>query len=65
MDNTTELKAILNEIVTDLEQIRVAVARRVEKTGDQSRTAGEIASGENRQAYNAIHKRIDALISGV
>jgi uncharacterized protein (DUF1499 family) len=59
-----ELKSILKEIVDDLEQIRIAVARRVEKSGDQSRTASETIAGVNREAYNAIRKRIDALNTG-
>ena len=56
-----ELKAVLNLIVDDLEQIRIALARRETLKGDQLRTAGETASGANRAAYNAIRTRIDAL----
>jgi molybdopterin synthase catalytic subunit len=60
-----ELKAILKEIVNDLEQVRIALARRVEKSTDQSTTAVEIVAGANREAYNAIRKRIDDLRTGV
>ena len=60
-DTRSEIKGILTEIVNDLEEIRIAVARRVEKTGEQLRTAGQIAASENLEAYNAICKRIDEL----
>lgn len=56
-----ELKAILREIVSDLEQIRVAIARQGGETAEKSRTRGDLAFGSNREAYSAIRKRIDAL----
>ncbi|MBA3916644.1 MAG: hypothetical protein H0X25_22920 [Acidobacteriales bacterium] len=60
MDNN-DLKTILHEIISDLEEIRVAVARRAVATGDQSTTRGEIAAGANREAYSRLRKRVDGL----
>jgi molybdopterin synthase catalytic subunit len=58
---TDELKAILKEIVTDLEQRRIAVAARSGGLGTKSRTDAEIVAGANLEAYKKLRKRIDAL----
>jgi hypothetical protein len=56
-----ELKAILNEIVTDLEDIRIVIAARSAASGEKPKTAEEIIAGADREPYTQLRKRIDAL----
>ena len=55
------IKDILTEIVNDLEQVRVAIARRVTKPGEEAKEAGLNLRDLNRPDYESLRKRIDAL----